>query len=212
MQGKADKRADKSALRPEHQGSNYFDLLIDTAAEYLAPYKKQWHLMAEGNHETAIQKNHEINLTARLCKALDVNHGGYAGFVRFLFSRDKSGKASRTLFYHHGSGGGGEVTKGVIKTNRRAVWLPDADLVVSGHVHESWLMELPRQRLSSSGRTYFDTQYHIQLATFKQEHNLSGGWHIERGAPPKPLGGWWLRWYFDSSKWGNVGMDIVRAA
>lgn len=56
-----------------------------------------------------------------------------------------------------------------------------------------------------------DTQYHVQLATFKQEHNLAGGWHIERGAPPKPLGGWWLRWYFDSSKWGNVGMDIVKA-
>jgi UDP-2,3-diacylglucosamine pyrophosphatase LpxH len=212
MQGKADKRSDKSSLRPEHQGSNYFDLLVDTAVDDIAPYRAYILEITDGNHETAVRKNHEIDLVERLCKQLGVYHGGYSGFIKFLFSRGKSGKASKTLFYHHGSGGGGVVTKGVIQTNRRAVWLPDADIIVSGHVHESWVMELPRQRLSATGQTYFDTQYHIQLATFKQEHTLSGGWHIERGAPPKPLGGWWLRWYFDSSKWGNVGMEIIRAS
>ncbi len=38
MQGRWDKRADKSALRPEHQGNNYFDLIVETAAEFYKPY------------------------------------------------------------------------------------------------------------------------------------------------------------------------------
>ncbi|MGI9160890.1 MAG: hypothetical protein ACR2K1_14175, partial [Saprospiraceae bacterium] len=39
MQGKYDKRANKSALRPEHQVNNYLDALIDTTADFFAPYK-----------------------------------------------------------------------------------------------------------------------------------------------------------------------------
>jgi hypothetical protein len=61
------------------------------------------------------------------------------------------------------------------------------------------------------GELYFDTQYHIQLATFKQEFDLAGGWHLERGAPPKPLGGWWLRFYYDSDKRDKIGLQVVRA-
>lgn len=212
MQGKMDKRGDKGSIRPEHQGSNYFDLLVDTAVESLGPYRELFLIFTDGNHETAIRKHNEIDLLERMCKQLSVQHGGYSGFIKFLFSRGKSGKASKTLFWNHGFGGSSPVTRGVIQTNRRSVWLPDADVIASGHIHESFLLETPRQRLSATGKTYLDTQYHIQLATFKQEHTLSGGWHIERGAPPKPLGGWWLRWYFDSSKWGNVGMEIVRAS
>lgn len=211
MQAKNDKRGSKASVRPEHQGDNYFDLLVDTAVDDIEQYSDVIEFFGDGNHETSIKKHHEIDLVERLCKALNVPHGGYSGFIRFMFSRGTSGKTSRTLFFTHGSGGGGPVTKGVIQTNRRAVWLPDPELLVSGHIHESWLLEIPRQRLSAAGKTYFDTQYHIQLPTFKQEHNLSGGWHIERGAPPKPLGGWWLRWYYDSDRWGNVGLDIVRA-
>jgi hypothetical protein len=66
MQGKADKRSDKSSLRPEHQGSNYFDLLVDTAVDDIAPYRAYILEITDGNHETAVRKNHEIDLVERL--------------------------------------------------------------------------------------------------------------------------------------------------
>lgn len=62
MQGKWDKRSSKQDLRPEHAGSNYFDRLVATAADWLAPYASILAVIGPGNHETAILKNHETNL------------------------------------------------------------------------------------------------------------------------------------------------------
>lgn len=211
MQGKWDKRSDKTALRPEHQQGNYFDALVDTAADYLKPYAQNIAIICPGNHETAILKHHETDLTKRLCNQLGVQAGGYSGFVRFLFSRGDGGRSSHSLYWHHGSGGGGPVTKGVIQTNRRGVWLPDPTFVITGHIHEEWILTQPRLRLGQSGKTYLDEQIHIQLQTYKQEFVLSGGFHVEQGRPPKPLGGVWLRFFWDAHQRGYVGYEFTRA-
>ena len=210
MQGKYDPRSSKSDLRPEHQVSNYLDALIKTGADFFAPYAKNFAMVAAGNHEASIKKRHETDLTERFCSTMNyisgetVHNGGYSGFVRFKLIDIIQGKQKNlgrnvTLHYSHGYGGGGPVTKGVIQTNRKATYLPDADIVISGHVHESWQIELMRVRV---GRTkiYHDTQTHICLPTYKEEFGTGfGGWHVERGAPPKPIGAVWLRFYYLNS-------------
>jgi len=158
-----------------------------------------------------VRKHHEIDLLDLICRRLDVRHMGYSGFVQFRSEWHTGGKRStRTLYYHHGAGGGGPVTKGVIKTNRRAVSYPDADFIVSGHIHESWMLEIPRIRITTGGKVRQDTQTHLQLATYKQEHSLSGGWHIEREAPPKPLGGMWLDFAHSRNGHGAVAHKFYR--
>lgn len=214
MQGKYDKRADKSTLRPEHQTANYLDALVDTGADYLRPYASNIAMLADGNHETAIAGNHETNLTQRLASALGVAAMGYSGFVRFMFQHNSGGsRQSHTMYFHHGSGGGGAVTKGVIATSRRAVYLPDPTIVVSGHIHEEWQLTLPRVRLTNNGDVYQDEQVHVQLATYKQEFTPVGGWHIQTGKPPKPLGGAWLRFYSvrDRHQTKRIEFEVMRA-
>jgi hypothetical protein len=211
MQGKYDPRADKSSLRPEHQGSNYFDLVHDTAVEWYRPYAKNIIMVGYGNHETASMKRHEIDLLGRFCKQLGIHAAGYSGFVRFMFSRNGSGKSSKILYYHHGFGGGGPVTKGVIGTNRRSVIVPDATIVCTGHLHEEWQVTQQRIRLSSMGKPYQDEQLHIQLPTYKDEFDLRGGYHVENGRPPKPLGGVWLRFFYQPYAHSNIGYEVVRA-
>lgn len=192
MQGKYDKRASKDDIRPEHQGGNYLDLLVDTAAEYLEPYRENLVMLSDGNHETAIRNHLETDLLARLCGALGVQHLGYSGFVRFMFEAAGGGRRiSKRLYFHHGAGGGGPVTKGMIQTARRAASV-DADIFATGHIHESFAAENPIVRLNDAGRETIAQQWHIQLPTFKQEYDLRGGFHVERGRPPKPLGAWRL--------------------
>jgi hypothetical protein len=37
--------------------------------------------------------------------------------------------------------------------------------------------------------------------TYKEEYGAGeGGWHIETGKPPKPLGAWWLRFTWSRSR------------
>ena len=193
MQGRYDKRSNKSKLRKEHQTDDYLDSLISTAVDFFDPYSKNLIMISHGNHETAILKNHETDLTKRLCRGLSnpVFNMGYSGWVIFAF-KHKGHTELKKLWYIHGYGGGGPVTKGVIQTNRRASYV-SADLIVTGHIHESWALDVPRIECSNDGRVIHKEQLHVQVPTYKDEYaDGHEGWHIETGKPPKPVGATWL--------------------
>jgi predicted phosphodiesterase len=205
MQGKYDKRSDKSKVRPEHQVANYLDSLVDTAANWLMPYRDNIAVIGQGNHETAILKNHETNLIERLVERLNVGResktyvGGYGGYIWLQIARQTETEKTRgALFplkikYYHGHGGGGPVTKGVIQSARQSMYLPDADIVVSGHVHEQYSICFMQERLKDSGKIELKEQWHLRLPTYKDEYKDGyGGWHIETGKMPKPIGAYWM--------------------
>jgi hypothetical protein len=214
MQGKYDKRSDKSKIRPEHQNGKYLDSLVSTAAEWFEDFADVPKLFALGNHETAILKNHETNLIERIVERVNTNDGktymgGYGGWIRFQFARCHE-KQSINLKYFHGHGGGGPVTKGVIQSQRQAVFLPDADIVVSGHVHEQYTIPFVRERLKDSGKIVLEEQWHVRTPTYKDEYKDGyGGWHIETGKPPKPLGAWWMKVSCVANK--PIHFDFLRA-
>jgi UDP-2,3-diacylglucosamine pyrophosphatase LpxH len=204
MQGKYDKRSDKSKLRPEHQTPRYLDSLVETAAEYLMPFREQIGLISHGNHETGILRHHETDLIARLVERLNagrgdsehyVQAGSYGGYIKFKYELDTGGgRKSLLMKYHHGHGGGGPVTKGVIQSQRIAAYASDADIVLSGHVHEEYLINFPRERVDDNGHIYLADQWHVRTATYKDEYKTgAGGYHIESGRPPKPIGAWWMQ-------------------
>lgn len=204
MQGKWDKRSSKADLRPELCGDDYLDALVGKAAQWLEPYSHLLTLRGDGNHETSVLKRHETHLVDRLCDRLknagakNVRHGGFSGFVRFHMVLAHNRRYSFTYWYHHGYGGGGPVTRGVIQTNRQAVYLADADIVHNGHTHDTWQVPIARIRLSKASIVEHCRQVHVRTAGYKQEYGAGvGGWHIERGGPPKPLGAAWLRIFND---------------
>jgi hypothetical protein len=223
MQGKYDKRAAKSCLRPEHQGDNYFSLVIEDAVAWLKPYARQFVTIATGNHEAAVQKMHEFNFVDMFCGAVNqaagsnVSNGGYAGYVAFKFlepaSRDRK-VASRNivLHYEHGAGGDSPVTGDMIGHFRQGVYFPDADIMLSGHNHNQWSREIARQRFDKhTGALKQDIQTHIKSPTYKDEFgDGSRGWHCERRGPPKPIGAWWLRFYWHAAT-TSVRYDVIHA-
>jgi predicted phosphodiesterase len=220
MQGKYDPRGSKHDLRDELRVPNYFDALVDQAADFLAPYKDNIKLITKGNHETSVLKHQEVDLIERLGTAMNLKHGaevqtgGYAGYVILRFFNDLEGKngcRKKVISFTHGYGGGGPVTKGTIQSARKAVYLPEADIVLAGHIHESWILELTREKLSARDfKPYLSPQWHIQLPTYKEEYLCGEGWHRERGSPPKPSGAWWLRCFWSYQKQG-IDFDIIRA-
>jgi hypothetical protein len=218
MQGKYDLRSDTSACRPEHQQGRYLDSVISTTADYVAPHADMALLFAPGNHETAIRKRHETDMNERLVEALrhrrpadcQAYAGKYANWVRFLV-RNKSRRqlvgGSVVMYMHHGYGGGGPVTRGTIQTSRMAVYLPDADIIWTGHTHDEWIMPIQRARLSPHGRPYLDRVTHVRSPGYKDEFSEQAGWAVEKGMPPKPKGALWLRFYMDNSRHEQTGQS-----
>jgi hypothetical protein len=195
MQGKWDKRSDQNELRPEHRGNNYLDRLVSTAADFYKPYAKHIGLISRGNHETAIAARHQTDLIDRLTGHLR-DAGGptlaapYAGFVRFRFHWPGTTETvSKDLCYHHGYGGGGEVTRGMIDNNRTRSQY-DADVFYSGHIHRVNSDENQIIRMNQQGKLSTHTQVFLRGGAYKEDHH--GGWSVGGGRGARPLGGWWL--------------------
>lgn len=199
MQGKYDGRRSKSDIRPEHNGNRYLDLVIETAVEWFKPYAKSIKVIGYGNHETSILRHCETDIIERFVTLLNattgasVQVGGYGGWLIWQFAQSTEINISYKLKYFHGSGGGGPVTKGVIQYNRMATAVEGADAIWMGHVHESTELTYTVERLDRNNIVKLKDILMVRTPAYKEEYNEGkGGWHVERGAPPKPLGGRWL--------------------
>ena len=126
--------------------------------------------------------------------------GGYGGFISIPVSRHKNGKSPSNfnIHYYHGTGGGGVVTKGVIQNNRMATFIRGVDMIWQGHVHEYYHHVDMVSNLHVGGPNGYQIKqehlHHLRTPCYKEEYeDGSKGWHVMRGAPPKPLGGVFLK-------------------
>lgn len=221
MQGKYDPRSCKDDLRPELARGNYIDECVKQAADWLEPYSSQLCLRGYGNHETSIKKRHETDMIERLTERLKAQGspakvGGYSGFVRISvqWGKTENKDTSGTIYwYHHGYGGGGPVTRGTIQTSRQAVYVANAGIVHNGHTHDAWVMPIQRIELTHKNTIKHTRQLHVRTPGYKEEYQDGfGGWHIERGGPPKPTGAAWIRFRFVFDKDGrSLETDVIEA-
>lgn len=195
MQGKGDPRKSKADIRPEHNKANYIDAVIKDTAEILKPYANNILFIADGNHETSIVKHIEVDPIENLLGFLhktnpEIIHMGYQGF-HVLALECLNSKYSTTIFFHHGAFSG-PVTKGALSVNRYSS-IVKSDVVVSGHTHDSWIIEHPFYEIEpKTNEVRMRIQHHVKTGTFKQEFLQPNGFQIEKTVMPKPLGGWWM--------------------
>lgn len=201
MQGRFDPRRNMDELRPEYRRQDYFDFVVEDSAEFLAPYAPNIAQLSPGNHESSIRKNANTDLTERLAFLLNIKYnggvqvGGYGGWLimRVVTPGTRHVHQYR-IKYFHGAGGEAPVTRGIIQTNRQAVFLPDANTVLNGHNHHHYILPITRERINAYGKQYFDMQYHVRIPGYKQAYgDGTGGWDVERGGVPKPIGAVWMK-------------------
>lgn len=197
MQGRYDNRRSYKDIRPEYVDDKYYDLIVDDAAKFYAPYSKNMLLLGRGNHDNAVVKNAGTDLLSRIAGKLrdggsDVLTGGYGGWIIFYFGVNGGTRNSVKLKYFHGAGGEAPVTRGVIQTNRQAVYLPDADIVVNGHSHNEYNLSIKRERITKNGELFFDLVHFARTPGYKNDYAEGmSGWEVERGGVPKPQGCIW---------------------
>jgi hypothetical protein len=216
MQTKFDKRGNKSSLKAEHAHNNYLDALVESESDYMGKYAKNMVLYSPGNHEASILRRNETEIVSRIVertklkyKAKDFYKGGYGGYIKFMFEQagSKGGRSSIILKYRHSGGSLGEITKGTLGVDRMSKAFPDADIIVTGDNHEKWMMSVMQEKLNNSGKIQHKSQLHIKLPTYKDEYKDGfSGWHVERDAPPKPLGAAWLRFFYEE---GQIKYEVI---
>jgi len=199
MQGRGDNRRNKSDIRPEHNNARYLDSVVETAVEWFTPYADILTVIGYGNHETAIIKWQETDILQRFVDLLNlkchsnVQVGGYGGWV-IVKMNNHSRIATTKIKYFHGSGGGGVVTKGALNLTRALELYEGCDVYTMGHIHENAARNDVRDALESNSKKGYSINHkpiHLMITgCYKEEYgDGSKGWHVERGAPIKPIGG-----------------------
>ena len=205
MQGSYDPRKSKEDIRPEHNVNSYLDAVVNTAIEWFSPYADLIKVVGYGNHETSILKRQETDVVERFVAGLNrengtsIEVGGYGGWILFRFNLSSgvnfpnSRVTNFKLKYMHGFGGGAPVTKGTIQHNRMSTMVEGADAIWMGHVHNDYEVTYTVECLDKKNNVILKDILMIRTSTYKEEYSKGkGGWHVERGSSPKPLGGRWL--------------------
>lgn len=206
VNGREDKRRSKSGVKPHLNKDNYLDAVVDDFAERHREHADSFLYLGRGNHDLKVLKMCETDILQRVADKLNgwrdpklppIHVGGYGGWIRFEFRTGTgSNKQSFNVKLFHGSGGGGKVTKGVIQSNRRNAEC-DADIFVTGHIHETWELDTLKEGLTAAGRVRVRKSAHIQLGSYKLDFTPDGAgtWHTQREGGPKPIGGRFLRFF-----------------
>ena len=201
MQGPYDRRATAGMRLPPHDCPDYFDAVIDWFCEIMEPYKHLIAMNGVGNHESAVVKHHGTSPTKRICEKLGIANGGYHGYVLFRFEgKGASGHRQTVRMYrHHGIGNGGKQTGAALplRDMRQAA---DADIYWCGHTHHAAVVPTVITRCSDTGVVSNHPLLSVSTPSWKDEWLRSGGWAIERGMGPKPLGAYWLKFNYRRSR------------
>jgi len=226
MQGSSDRRQCKSALRSSQLAAAYFDKVIEEAADRYAEYSPWWALLGQGNHESAWLKHHECCPTTNLVRAIkglnpasQMGAGGYGGWLKVRVNLNNC-KLTWTMRYAHGSGGGAQMSMGVLDSRRMLSWIEGADVVAYGHNHHSNVVGISREYLETRNGVYEVRNRHcdvIRCGSYKRDWgDGSGGWIVEKGTGPAPIRAKWIRlfvrWETEQDKHGGKSRGHPRIA
>ena len=209
MGAKYDRRTTKSDIKDEYNEQNYFDLIAEDIANFLLPYIDNIALITAGNHEKESDIRREsriltmVNLYLhKFCgKELNISNK-YAGYIKFMFNLGTI-RTSKTMFYSHGNDGNAPMTFGVLNVKRRAA-IVDADIIVTGHIHNAWSKPLERMYLTQEGYVKTKEQIHIQLGTIKKTNIINDYFSARKGFDPANATFYYIRFYYDFHSHGRV--------
>ncbi len=187
MQGRNDPRRNN-----KQDKDKYYNWIIDYAVSILEPYKDIIKFISYGNHETSVMKNNDLDLLQIIVNRLNdkgakIVLGSYSGWWQFKLFHGTSQYVYKVK-YIHGFGGGGNRTKGVIQYTDVLVSCGDVDMIIMGHTHDQTEVTFEKEYINTQGNIKYKSVQCSRVASYKNESEKGMGWHVERGAPPKPRG------------------------
>jgi hypothetical protein len=171
MQGKLDKRNDKSALKPDLKSSDYWNQLVNlTRKEIIDRYKDRIICWNTGNHETGALRNLEFDYLDFLLDNGRLGNRLYTSGYIIVKYKTTTAYISYPIYFQHAPPSGGGRSKGMLSVDLLLGQRPDAKAIITEHIHQTWIHPETVERLGSKNKLHYQTVWFIQAPTLKAEH------------------------------------------
>ncbi len=163
---------------------------------FMGKYAQNIDFIGMGNHESALLEKRGLDLNRLLATSIGLDPervcGGYWCVISYRI-KPKTTNYTRELsiFYHHGSGGGAPITRGMIEVSRTKMFVEGADIIWHGHTHDRWVAPYSVLRLENGGYPKFSEVIVIRTGGYR--YWGSNPWENRRGHSPKAHGGVFLK-------------------
>lgn len=171
MQGKSDRRNAKSSLKDEFKANDYWNRIIEASRRgFIEPYKDRIIAFTSGNHESSVTRILEFDFLDWLVEKDEINRMYTAGYIIVKYSHKNSSSTIPIYFQHHPPSGG-KRSKGMLSVDLLLAEHPDAKIIISEHIHETFITPQTIERLDLHNKKLrYDTVWYIQAPTLKAEH------------------------------------------
>jgi len=175
MQNIRDPRASKSALKDSLKRDDYINAVIEEAYDYFYPYREKILAFNLGNHDETQIRMHGIDIIKLLVDKLNaqISHeiicGDLAGWIKLQVYNTKTQYFSRNIYFSHHPITGGTRSKGALSIDLAKGRYPDADIIISEHIHTSFIHPFVTERFTGQHDLKYINRYYVQMPTLKDE-------------------------------------------
>jgi hypothetical protein len=204
MQGRDDKRGSKGALQAELKEDGYVNRVIETTVKWLEPYKDNIILILRGNHDLSFRRKLEIDMVTLLADYLNagadrIKTGGYSNYIKLHFLYADRAMKSKMIFHSHSSGFAGKRSRGSLAPDILAGTYPDADIYITEHSHDAFIIPKASERCTDQGRIYWENKWFAQIPSYQaswENPKKDDFWNV-KNMNPRPLGGYFLNFIYN---------------
>jgi hypothetical protein len=198
MDSFGDPRQSKGRIGKNQFSDNYVNDILKMFVDFFEPYAKRILCINFGNHEGSFLKRYGTDIGAIAAAMLNdrtgssIVCGDYAGYINlsFYYKGKKNDARSKVIYYTHSSGSVGKRSKGTLAIDILKGQHPDADVVIFGHDHDTFLKPETVERLKRNKNGLEDKQmWFVSAPTTKDE--FSGpkrGFHHEKNMGKRTIG------------------------
>ncbi len=170
MNFKIDRRHVKGDVIEQLQNDDYANRLVDyLRKEIIEPYRDRIICWNRGNHDNMVIKKMEVDLLSWALDGYNIPIGDFSGYI-IITHKSSDHARNSILYYQHAPTSGGRRSKGMLSVDILKGQAPDADIILTEHIHENWSTLQKVQKLDTRSKNYVNKyMWFVQNTTLKAE-------------------------------------------
>ena len=122
-------------------------------------------MFLRGNHDISYTQKNGVDVIKMIADKLGEETGSYQNWIKIIFTGNGTHTKTFNLFHSHSSGSIGKRSKGALAIDILAGIYPDADIYLTEHSHQPYIIPVEVEKFHRCSRITRETKFFVCNAT-----------------------------------------------